>query len=568
MLKELFIEDLALIERISLEFSPGLNIFTGETGAGKTLIIGGLNLLLGERGDTSLIRVGAKTCRVEGIFFLTPPLKNFFSHLFEEDLSDEIFLARTISQDGKSRSYLNGRPIPLNLLHQIGEKLVDIHGQHEHQVILKTSSHLDYLDSYGGKEIATLKNQFFLTFQETKKIQKELFNLKEAEKNREREEELLKFQIEDIERAQLQEGEEEELKKERDVLRNLEKIHLALAKAIQLISEDAFSSLEQLRQAEKELSPIANYDQRIEESYLKLKEVIFTCQEICSSFRDYIERLEFDPNRLEELESRLNLIELLKKKYGQSIPEILAYLDKIKREVASFKDFVGKIAFLEEELKSNGQKLKRLGEGLSLKRKEVARDFESKVESELKLLDMGNTQFKVSLSQENSNGEGIFLQDKFFSPTGIDKIEFLISPNKGEPLKPLSKIASGGEISRIVLALKIILGEVDQIPTLIFDEIDVGIGGKTASMVGRLLSNLCQNHQVICVTHLPQIASFADRHFYIFKEEEVKRTKTKVKLLNEEERVKEIARMLSGAKILETSLKHARQLIQVAKRAS
>lgn len=570
MLQELRIKNFALIDEATLEFDPKCNILTGETGAGKTVIVEAMNLLLGDRADTTLIRSGAPEASVEGLFFMSDQQQRLIASVLGDDLEfkGELIIGRVISTEGKSRCYLNGRLVNLGLLGEMGRLLVDIHGQHEHQSLLNVSSHLDYLDRYAGRSLLSLKSTYQVIFKKWLDIKETLDKLKQNIEETNDQAELLRFQIDEIERAKLSAEEEESLLAEREIVRHAERLFEAAGFAYQSLGgheEESDGALDKQRTALSELERVAGVDRRLDQIIESLRNVLFEAEDLVLSLREYREEVEFSPQRLEEIESRLSLIGDLKKKYGQTIEEIVAYQSKARKQMEKMDSSPEKIGQLELEKEEIETELADKAGQLSAERTAAARKFEDDVRTQLAELNMPKAQFKVALKQEEAD-DGLLVDGGRFKLTadGMDQIEFMISPNVGEPVKPLSKIASGGEISRVMLALKIIFGEADTIPTLIFDEVDVGIGGKTAAAVGQKLALLSQNHQVICITHLPQIASCADCHFFVSKTEEAGRTLTRVTGLDYEGRINEIARMISGAEVSEASRKHAQELIDHA----
>ncbi|HAW60486.1 MAG TPA: DNA repair protein RecN [Actinobacteria bacterium] len=571
MLRELHINNFALIDESYLEFGEGLTVLTGETGAGKTVIIEAMNLLIGERADTTLIRTGSAQAHVEGLFSLEP---SFVTPKFdwEESFSDargEFVISRIISNEGKSKCYIGGRLVALSSLQSLGNNLVDLHGQHEHQSLLKPTLHLDCLDMYGGEELLKLRGEFAGGYRKLSDLREELERLRLNEAERLKRIDLLRFQIDEIERANLQRGEEESLSRERAILRNAERLYSASHRAYQAISGDETpqGALDCVRQAVQEMKTVAGIDESLDEICRTLESLSYEMEDCARSLNAYQEGVDFRPGRLDEIESRLALVDLLKKKYGKSIEEIVEYKDKAEVELDELAGSGNRAQALEGEVAELGKELGLLARKISDARKRTALRFEKEVQLQLQELNMTRAKFKVAIEQE-SHPDGLPVGEKRLraSRQGVDRVEFLISPNPGEPLKPLVKIASGGEISRIMLALKIILAGIDNIPILIFDEIDVGIGGKTASAIGQKLALLARNHQVICVTHLPQIASFADRHFYVYKKEVDGRTSIRVEPLDSEGRTNELARMLSGMAVSEVSRKHAKEMIKSAEK--
>lgn len=570
MLQELRINNLALIDKAQVQFGDGLNILTGETGAGKTVIVGAVNLLLGGRADTSLIRRGSGKAEVQGLFSIPSGLKEMDEKIRDLiDDEDQLIVRRVLSSDGKNKCYVNDRMVTVGTLSEIARHLIDLHGQHEHQSLFKTSSHVDFLDKYGGKELLELRREFREKSTELKNLREELSHLRFAERELLGKKDLLEFQINEIEKAGLVPGEDAEITKERDILRNAERIYSALANSSSLLTENAeiTPATELIAQAVDELRSVSNVDQYLDSLTERLSGLLIEVEDCAANLRDYSSRLDFPPGRLQEIEDRLAFISLLKKKYGSTIEEILTYKERASGELLLCDTSGERIGKLETDIRQAEKELVEIAVLQSSRRKEVARKFAEEVRKELADLNMPNASFEVSFITEQDDG-GLFVGGEKVKllPYGIDKVEFMVSANRGEPAMPLVKIASGGEISRIMLALKIVLTDADEVPTLIFDEVDTGIGGQTATAVGQKMSILSKRHQVMAVTHLPQIASFADRHFSVSKREDADRTITEVEELLNRDRIDEMARLLSGV-LSDVSLKHAEELIEEAQKS-
>lgn len=532
MLKGLNIENFAIIDNVSLKFENGLNVFTGETGAGKTIIIEALSLVLGERADTTLIRTGEEKAVVSALF---------------ESSENEIFIKREITSAGRGNCYMNEKIVPLNSLKEIGNTLIDIHGQYEHQSLLKQEKHIDLLDRFGG--LYGLQEKITKIYNELNEKEGRLQELTALEKESETMKELFQFQLDEITNAGMSEGEDAGIEKERLLLSNFQKLTEVVGGTYQELYENEGAIVDRLKKIAVQLQDIAQLDKKINSFLENVEEASLLLQELASELRKYRDGLEYDPRKLEMLTEKQDLIQKLKKKYGTTIGEILKFkkeVEKKLKDISSRKEEIEKIATEVTEIK---EKCLKESMELSKKRKASAEKLEEKVENELADLEMKKTKFEVQIAECE------------LGPKGIDSVEFLLSPNPGEDLRPLVKIASGGEISRIMLALKSILSDVDEIPVMVFDEIDLGIGGKTASSVGAKLKALASKKQILCITHLAQIAAFGDLHFKVEKSVEKGRTRTEVKELNKERRVEEIARMISGDKITPTSLKHAKELL-------
>ncbi|MFQ5866801.1 MAG: DNA repair protein RecN [bacterium] len=550
MLQELYIKNFALIEELHISFDKGLNILTGETGAGKSIIIGAIGLILGGRASSEVIRKGSDLCEVVGLFGIKENirLKEMLSEKGLLSQEEEFILKRELSRQGRSRCFLNGQIITLGMLEEIGNYLVDVHGQHEHQALLKPSVARDLLDEFGV--LMKLRKRTEETYLKFREKSRELEELRASEKEREQQIDLYRFQIEEIDHANLSVEEEEVLEKEYKVLSNAEKLDQLSQELYHHLYEGAGSITEKMALVEKGLERIVAIDQTLKDKLKELSEVKYQIDEMAVTIRDYRRKIEFNPQRLEEILERKELISKLKRKYGNTIKEILNYrketqvkLDKLLHSASSMEEITSEVERLEEELAREAGRLSR-------ERKIAGAKLKKKTEQELRGLGMGRARFHIEIKQ----GE--------IKSSGMDEIKFLVAPNVGEDLKPINQIASGGEISRIMLALKTVLARADRIPTLIFDEIDVAIGGRIAQVVGRKMRTLYPNHQVICITHLPQIAVFASNHYFVGKKISGGRTKTLVDVLDRKGRESEIARMLGGERLTEITLKHAREMIR------
>lgn len=553
MLRELQITNLAIIDKLHVEFSPGLNILTGETGAGKSIIIDAVNLILGGRGSADLIRSGAKEASVEAVFDLSG--RDALLQAVREagiDCDGELLVRRVVAPGGKNRVFIGGGLATTSLLSEICKNLINIYGQHDAQSLLKTEQHLLLLDGFSGA--LPLRGEFAARYEECQGVRHELRALEEGEREAARRLDLLAFQSGEIAEAKLSPGEEEELAEERLRLVHSEKLMGASQRAFDLLyGGDApilgnlsgiIAGVAEAGQVDPALTPVA---EALEAAYAQLEDASLT-------LRDYAARVESDPARLEALEDRLDAINRLKKKYGAGIGEILAYQRQVDQELAALSnreetrgELQASIAGLERELLALGAKLtKARGEG--------AKRLKAGMERELGELAMKHAVFETSFERS--------AEAKSY---GFERAEFLFSPNPGEPPKPLAKIASGGELSRLMLALKQLHPD-SEVPTLIFDEVDTGIGGATSALVGEKLKRVAREQQVLAITHLPQVAAFADQHLKVEKGVQDGRTATSVELLEGEARVAEVARMLSGARVTEKTLEHARELIQEAVR--
>jgi len=551
MLRELSIKNFALIEELHISLDKGLNILTGETGAGKSIIIGAIGLVLGEKASSEVIRKGSDLCEIRGLFEVKENIR-LKEMLAEKGLlsckEEEFILKRELSRQGRGRCFLNSQIITLGMLEEIGNYLVDVHGQHEHQALLKPGVARDLLDEFGV--LMKLRKRTEQTYRKFREKSRELEELRASEKEREQQIDLYQFQIKEIDQANLSIEEEEVLEREHKVLSNAEKLGQLSQELYHHLYEGTGSITEKTALVERDLEKIVAIDQALKDELKELGEVKYRIDEMAIAIRDYRRKIEFNPQRLEEILERKELIGKLKRKYGNTIKDILNYrketqvkLDKLLNSAKNMEETIGEVERLQEELARQAGKL-------SGERKIAGAKLKKKMEQELKELGMGKARFDVEINQ----GE--------IKSSGMDEIRFLVAPNVGEDLKPINQIASGGEISRIMLALKTILAQADQIPTLIFDEIDAAIGGKIAQVVGRKMKTLSPNHQVICITHLPQIAVFASSHYFVDKKISGGRTKTMTALLDKKGKESEIARMLSGEQLTEITLKHAREMIR------
>ncbi len=569
MLTELRIQNFAIIDHLELEFGPGLMVFTGETGAGKSIIMDALDMLLGGRTDATAIRSDADLARVEATFKLSGP-ERVAAHeiLKREDLLDEqnyVTLTREVRREGRSLARINGRTISLSLLKELGELLVDIHGQTEHLSLLNVHAHLGLLDRYANVE--SLLAAYRKTYQNLLDIRRELEGLREAQLDAERRTEMLTFQAGEIEAAILKPGEDEDLRKERDRLANAESLTNLAQQALTVLDEgtsESPASTDLIGQAVQSLTKLAQIDgtqNALAEQSVTLEE---TLADLARGLRNYLETIEFNPKRLEEVEERLDLIRRLERKYGGTIESTIAFAADSRKQLATITTAAGRIGELETAESAALAKLSEQALGLSQKRKESAEQMSKSIEAELGDLRMAAARFAVDF-QTKPAADGLPLPDGTrvaFDGNGLDKVEFLVAPNPGEGLKPLARIASGGETSRLMLALKNVLARADQVPTLIFDEIDQGIGGRVGGTVGEKLWHLGRAHQVFVITHLPQLAVFGDQHFQVQKVIEQNRTLTRVAKLTGEPRTLELAQMLGA--VTEGTLRSAHDILQSA----
>jgi len=569
MLSELRIQNFAIIDHLELKFGSGLLIFTGETGAGKSIIMDAVEMLLGGRADATVIRSDADLSQVEGTFRLEgserEPVHDILKREELLDDPDYVTLSREIRREGRNIARVNGRTVNLGLLKELGEYLVDIHGQSEHLSLLNVHAHLGLLDRYANTE--TMLATYRKAYDQLMSIRHELSELRKAQSDAERRTEMLTFQAEEIEAAKLRPGEDDDLRKERDRLANAESLALLAQQALTSLDEgtpESPAAIDLIGQAVQALGNLAKIDAAqsvLSDQAVTLEESL---SDLTRSLRHYLEGVEFNPKRLEEVEERLNLIHLLNRKYGGSIEAVIAFAVNARGELERITTATERIADLETSESTALDKLAAQGVALSQRRKDAATELSKGIEIELDDLRMVEAQFAVDF-QNRPDPEGIPAPDGSrlaFDVTGVDRIEFLVAPNPGEGLKPLAKIASGGETSRLMLALKNVLARADQIPTLIFDEIDQGIGGRVGGTVGEKLWNLGRQHQVMVITHLPQLASYGDQHWQVLKDIQNGRTLTRVKKLEGEARTLELAQMLG--EVTEGTLRSAYDILQVA----
>lgn len=561
MLLELNIENFAIIDKIRINFTKGLNILTGETGAGKSIIIDAVSLVLGSRADKEYVKAGCEKTTIEALFFIEH-IKDIDEILEEYGIQKEsdniLLITREIFNTGRSTSRVNGRTVTLSMLNIITSKLIDIHGQHDHQSLLKNDRHSEFIDSLGNEKIIIIKEKVKKEFESLQTLKNKLKNLVHDEMEKERKIDLLKFQLEEIIEARLIEGEEESLISEYNVLSNAEGIIKALSDAVISLDSDYYgnkSILDELNNIYAVFSKISKHNNSIISFSNIIESVIYQLQDLTREMRNYKETIEYNPEKLQFLDERLDLINKLKRKYGKTIKDILKYGDEVSKELNILLNCEEEIKEIRERIHNRESNLSVLCQELTSERTCIAKKFEDEITEELSEVNMSKVKFKVKIEKL-----------EHFTDNGIDKIEFLISTNPSEPLKSLSKIVSGGEMSRIMLAIKSILAEVDKISTLIFDEIDTGISGRTAQIVGEKISKISTTHQVICITHLPQIAALADSHYLIDKKIIGNKAITKIVKLNYDERIEELSRLLGGVNLTEITKQHAREMIEMSKK--
>lgn len=562
MLRDLRIRDFAIIEDLFLTFNAGLNIITGDTGAGKSVLIEALGLILGGRGTLDMIRTGAKEARIVAHFDLSvhPDKMEQLADLGFETDEGELIIQRTLSRRGKGRVTVNGDPATVGLLHRIGEGLIDIHGQHEHHSLLKRENHLTLLDAFGGN--SDLLSTYRSTYNELIGLQKELETLDREEKDREQRIDFLRFQIDEIDTVAPTPGEDETLEDEVRVLANAERISALAEASYALLYEEEHSLFEQIGRLSALLETLSGLDSRIRGIADAAEEVKFSIEDMAHTLRDHAGGIESNPAILADREERLEKLRSLKRKYGESLDDIARFRGEAEEELNRLTGAKENRSRLEEKFHSLLAQVSTLAEKLSHKRSRSAQRMEERLEQELAGLAMAGTRFAVDMLPVNP--EGKVLHDRkggALTPTGCDRVEFKVSPNPGEETKPLVRIASGGELSRIMLSIKTVLAGVDRVGVLIFDEVDAGIGGGVAEILGRRLRNVAEGRQVVCITHIPQVATQGQSHLHITKQIVRGRTCVSAQALTGSERVREIARMLGGVKITETTVRHAEEML-------
>jgi DNA repair protein RecN (Recombination protein N) len=569
MLTELSIDNFAIIDHLELQFTPGLITFTGETGAGKSIIIDAVEVLLGGRAEAVMIRSEAERAHMEAVFQVPQGMQSYLAAILErEELLEEdgiITLGREIRRNGRNVARVNGRNVNTNLLAEIGEYLVDLHGQSEHLSLLRVRQHLQLLDSFAGAEDQLSKYRELYNRLQT--VRRSLNELRQAEVDAARRADLLSYQINEIEVAQLKPGEDEELREERNRLANAEGLATLTQEALQILDEglpESPSITDLLGNVTQAISSLARLDPSQESLAEQAQVLLDNMAELSHSLHLYQENIEFNPTRLDQVEERLSLLHNLNRKYGQTIVEVLEFAAQARQQLEGILHSGERIQELEGEEAELLQRLGVQGQELSKVRHQAAHRLAGAVETELADLYMNEARFKVEF-KKRPDPAGITLEDGSkvaFDATGIEQVEFFVAPNPGEGLKPLVKIASGGETSRLMLALKNVLAKADQVPTLIFDEIDQGIGGRVGTVIGLKLWNLARTHQVLCVTHLPQLAAFGDQHFQVLKQVQEGRTHTVVEKVEGETRLLELAQMMG--EISEGTRRSAQELLELA----
>ncbi len=565
MIKSLEVKDYALIEHVNVEFGGGLNIITGETGAGKSILIDAMSLLLGDRASTDVVRKGAAKSVVEGIFNVDGNKK--VKSILEEneiDCLSELIMRREISLKGSNRCFINDSPVPLNIIKDVGNLLVDLHGQHEHQSLLRTETHIEFLDEFGSNDDDL--SDYKKLYDQLNKALRDLKSLKEKEISLKEKKEIYSYQIKEIDAVSPVEGEEEKLIEELNILENSEKLLELTSSVYQKIYDSEDSIHDALVKIKNELDSLVKIDRSFAEVNAECESALAYVKDISQFIRNYNSKIDLESDHLEEIRERLGALNLLKKKYGGSLNSILEFRKKIGGEFELASNFSENISALEDQINKLRIDCGAAAEKLSKKRKTSADKIQKEVVLVLNELGINNALFKAQVERKPADAgtdDFIIINGKKFNFTsaGCDEVEFYISTNAGEDPKPLSKVASGGEISRIMLALKTILAKNDKLPLLIFDEIDTGVSGRVAQKVGQSLKSLASFHQIISITHLPQIAGLADHHFAVEKISTGDRVVSSIKKLNLNDRVKEVAKLMSGETITDASLEGAKELM-------
>lgn len=563
MLQELTIRNFAIIEDLTIGFESGLTILSGETGAGKSIIINAVNLLLGSRVSATLIRTGADHAELEAFFSISPDsrvAKVMAEHGY--DPQEGLVVRRIISRKDRHRIYINGRMATMQVLTAITANLASISGQHAHQGLLKEEAHLLILDQYGG--LMDLREKYHESYRQMLPLIAKEQQLIRRQANQSEQMELLRFQVQEIEAASVQTNEDKELEAERLRLKNGQMLFETVQRCVDGLYRIDGAVFERLGHMSKELAKCGALDPGLRKSADEMESLAYGAEDLAANLRDYLSRVDLDPLQLEQVEERLDILNRLKRKYGGSIEAVLEFAADANRQLDEIGNVEGVLVELRDKLNAAHNRLCTISETLSKKRKEAAQNLSQAVETELISLKMANTRFSAAIEPlKTSSDTSSYLQnrDRLLTETGMDRAAFMIAPNVGEEIKPLTTIASGGELSRIVLALKAILAQNESLETVVFDEVDAGIGGGVAEMVGRKLAALARYHQILCITHLPQIAKYGQHHFRIEKRVSKGRTHTTIARLSAKARVEEVARMLGGERITPATMNHAREML-------
>ena len=553
MLSQLSIKNVAVIDKLDVDINNGVTVLTGETGAGKSIIIDSINMILGERTNKDIVRYGTDRATVQAVFTNIP--KNVLDTLLEYDIEceDDIIISRTVTKDGKSTARINGVIVPISVLREISNALINIHGQHDNQALLTAKKHIDFLDAYADCD--ELIAEYKKIYSDMKELKSQINKLLTNEADKEHRMDLLSYQINEIEQAKLTAGEDVDLEEQREIISNAEKINTAVEIAYTNLYDNpnAQSAYDSLSIAVSSLEGISDINQELKDAYDALCSAMYTTEDVSHIIKNFGDSVEFSEAELNDIEERLDLISKLKRKYGATIPEILEFLDKAKAELSQFEKGDELLSELNKKLGDTENALKKIGEELSMRRYYKAEELSKKITTALSELNMEKAVVSISVI---NNGE--------FYDNGMDTVEFMIRTNPGEPLKPLAKIASGGELSRVILAIKSILANTDSVDTMIFDEIDTGVSGAAAAKITQKLVSIGKNKQVICITHLPQLAAAAATHYLIVKDVSGDMASTTLKELSQTEREQELARIIDGINITDIALSHAKEMLKNA----
>lgn len=560
MLQELVIHDFAIIDELAISFNEGMTVLSGETGAGKSIIIDAVGLLAGGRGSQDFIRTGAKKATLEGLFTMAPngTTAAALAEFGIEHDEQTVLLQRDLAVNGHNVCRVNGRLVNTTTLKRIGETLVDIHGQNEHQELMYPERHLGLLDEFAHAKLATTKQAYQTAYQAYRQTKQALKKKQQNEQEWAQRLDMLKFQTNEIDAAQLVPTEEQQLIEEKMKLANFQRINQALQASQAILGGQEGNALDQIAVAMDQMQEIAELDPAFQQITESIQTAYYTLQDSSSEISHELDSLEWDEARLDEIEQRLATINSLEHKYGDSIPEILAYGHKITKELQAMQATEANASELEQQLAQQTATLLQLATQLSQLRQKAAQQLESAVHQQLKALYMDKTVFEVQFATETQSQ---------FTSSGIDKVEFYIQPNPGEKMRPLAKIASGGELSRLMLALKTIFSESQGVTSIIFDEVDTGVSGRVAQAIANKISQIAQHSQVLCITHLPQVAAMSDHQYQIKKQVKHQRTETSIQKVTGKQRVAELARMLAGTEVTELTLEHAQELVVLAEEA-
>jgi len=555
MLEHLYIKNVAIIDEVEINFKSGLNILSGETGAGKSIIISCVNFVMGEKANKDFIRKGTNSAVVEMLVSINESsvIDEIVQRGVAVDEDNSILISRSVNSNLKTACRINGRVVTIAILKEIVSLLIDVHGQHQHQSLLNPAKHIILLDRFCGEKINEYKDMLFSSYKKYKEVKKNIFDITDNSKDIESKIDILKYQINEIKDADLKEGEEEKLFEQRNILNNGEKLKNYASAAVELLCSSEGAAIDKISSAASNVFNISKLDKSQAETYEKLETILVDLEEIASNIRNYNDNIEYNNEAVNEIELRIDLIYKLKKKYGSTVEDIIKFYNDAENKLDIIVNSEKKINELNTIKKEIEKEIVDICNKITKLRKEQACNIQLKVENILNELGMKNAKFKIDISSKN-----------VFDANGIDKVEFFISANKGQELKPLSKIASGGEISRVMLAIKVVLSNADSIETFIFDEIDTGVSGRTAQQVAQKLSFLAKNRQIICITHLPQIAAMADAHFLIEKKYLKEQTVSNVLELDCNGQINEIARLIGGAEITDFTIKAAQEMKEMA----